>query len=210
MKNDVAKQKLANTNGFDNGHYIVLDCRHSKFEWIKNSIEMSVLPDVLNLLAIDFEMCHQHAVKSLTKEICEYWEANQNSSINLIDMSNHFGLATHTISAYIQTGKKLGWVTYDATEKIKKQNRERAERKELYPNRKKVVALDEDLHPICIFKSVKDAESKSKQKFGILLNYATIGYTCRVKKNHDLKGYYFWYLEDYIKEFGEDSLQGIA
>jgi hypothetical protein len=75
---------------------------------------------------------------------------------------------------------------------------------------KRVVVLNKQHKPIKIYYSISEIGRNSIEDFGKKLSDGSLRYVCSEKKTHYFKGYYFWYLEDYIKEFGEDSLQDIS
>ena len=62
QENDEYKKQLALKNNIDN--YIILDCRKSKLEWIKENILNSELSDILNLDDIDWSKCEQKALEN--------------------------------------------------------------------------------------------------------------------------------------------------
>lgn len=70
-KNDSIKKKVAIDNGIK--HYIVLDCRESEMNWIKNSIENSEIKNILNidLTKIDWDKIDYDSLKSDVLEVCK-------------------------------------------------------------------------------------------------------------------------------------------
>lgn len=62
QKNDEYKKTLALENKIND--YIVIDCRKSKLEWIKENILNSELSDILNLDDIDWSKCEQKALEN--------------------------------------------------------------------------------------------------------------------------------------------------
>ena len=51
--NDIFKEQLAKANGINDDHYIVIDCRYSTMEWIREQILSSKLAELLDLSKID-------------------------------------------------------------------------------------------------------------------------------------------------------------
>lgn len=68
QENDRLKEQLAKINNIK--HYIIIDSRESKLEWIKNSIMKSELPSLLNFKEedIDWLKCHEYSCSSLIKK----------------------------------------------------------------------------------------------------------------------------------------------
>jgi ribosomal protein S27E len=121
QENDYAKEQLAIQNNIE--YYIILDCRESNLEWIKNSIMQSKLPILLNFKEdkIDWLKCHEFAISNLVKQACDLWN---NGMKNLQDIANELNLCRNTIIKYLKQGAKLNWCNYNPKkEKIKKDKR---------------------------------------------------------------------------------------
>jgi len=118
QKNDLDKEWLARENKIKN--YIVLDCRRSTTEWIKNSIMKSRLPKLLNFKEsdIDWLKCHEYACNSLVKTVCDLW----NSGITkLKEIADKLQICESTTINYLRQGVELGWCNYKSKEYIYKQ-----------------------------------------------------------------------------------------
>ena len=109
QRNDKYKMELALKNGIDK--YIIVDCRKSELEWIKNSILDSELGDIFDLSNIDWLKCEEFALNNLIKEICIYKKDNPNTSI--LEIANIFGYERHTIGRWLKRGSLLGWCEYN-------------------------------------------------------------------------------------------------
>lgn len=110
--NDISKEKLAKKNGIDN--YIVIDCRKSELNYIKNSIiNNSKLLQVLNTHSknIDWLECDKFTFKSFMNLVCEY--KNNHPELSTRDIGEIFGMARTTIQKYLQKGSELGICIYD-------------------------------------------------------------------------------------------------
>jgi len=143
--NDKVKEQIAKENGIVN--YIVLDCRESELEWIKNSIMKSELPKLLNFKEedIDWLKCHEAGCrKNIVKEVCDLWATLKN--VKLIE--KELKIERTTVAKYLKQGLELGWCDYDPKEEIKKNNVNTAKR-----NSKKVVCVTTEE----VFNSVKEA-----------------------------------------------------
>jgi len=110
QQNDKDKENLAKKNNIDN--YVILDCRYSNLEWIKNSIMKSDLPNLLNFKEddVDWALCNKYANDtSIIKESCCLW---RDGLKNTLDIANIFKIGRNTIIRYLKQGNKLGWCEY--------------------------------------------------------------------------------------------------
>lgn len=113
QENDLLKYNLAIQNGVCESRYIVLDCRESNCDFIKQSILTSNLPALLhfNEYDIDWERCHQFATSNLVQEACRMWLSGVTA---LKDIANKLGISTSTASNYLYQGDKLGLIIYES------------------------------------------------------------------------------------------------
>jgi len=143
--NDKIKMQLALDNNIKN--YIIIDCRKSDLEWIKNSIMQSELPQLLNFKEedIDWLKCHEWACGSLVKVVCDYWNRGIKNTQSIAGKLN---INRATIVKYLKIGKELNWCDYNAKEEsIKSLNL-------VYKNNSKKVIL---LNTGEIFNSIVEA-----------------------------------------------------
>jgi hypothetical protein len=118
QKNDQIKLNLALINDID--HYIVLDCRESTLNWIKNSIMNSKLPILLNFREqdINWSKCDEYSFcNSLIKEVCDLWNSGLKDTKEIADK---FKMGRCTVVRYLNQGKKNNWCDYDPEEENKK------------------------------------------------------------------------------------------
>jgi hypothetical protein len=108
---DKYKKSLAKENRITN--YIVIDCRYSELEYIKNNILNSKLADLFDLSKINWLRCHEFACSSLVKTVCGLWESEIN---NTLEISNKLKIGRNTVIRYLKQGVKLGWCNYDPKE----------------------------------------------------------------------------------------------
>lgn len=106
-ENDKLKQELALKNGVEN--YIVIDCRKSDLEFIKNNILNSNLSILLDFNQIDWLKCHEYACGSLVKVICDMWNKDIQ---NISEISRRMKLSRNTIMDHLKQGAKLGLCNY--------------------------------------------------------------------------------------------------
>lgn len=116
QNNDKEKEQLANENGIKN--YIILDCRYSKMEWIKDSIMGSDLPRLLqfNESDINWMECNEHAYSSLAKKACDLWNAGVKDRGKMCEILN---ISRRPLILYLKLGAERGWCDYDPKEESK-------------------------------------------------------------------------------------------
>lgn len=110
-QNDILKFNLAINNGILEDHYIVLDCRESRSNWIKKSIMNSKLPILLHFKEsdIDWDKCAVAATSNLIKKACDLWSSGVK---NLRDISNQIGVSHSSVCNYVKKGDELGLIDY--------------------------------------------------------------------------------------------------
>lgn len=154
QENDRIKEELALNNGIKN--YIVIDCRKSEINWIKEQILNSDLVKLFDLSTVNWDKCNEFALKNLVKEVCDYWHEHREingEDITTKDVSKIFGLDKTTVIRYLQKGTKLGWCNYDPKEEQKKNAKVNGRQ-----NNQPIYC--EELNRI--FTSITDAERKLK------------------------------------------------
>lgn len=155
QKNDKQKERLARRNGIDN--YIVLDCRKSELEWIKNNIMGSELPELLNFKEsdIDWLKCEEFSLRNLVKAVCDEW---MKGNKNVAKIAEILKIGETTVRRYLKRGAKLEWCNYDSKAESKKHFIYVGERES-----KKVICINTNE----IFKSQAEAERKYNIHNGI-------------------------------------------
>ena len=115
QENDKNKYELAVKNGIKPENYIVIDCRYSDLDFIKNNIINSRLNKIFNLSKVDWIKIGKDSEKSLIKEVCDYWHLHNdinNENLQICYLSKIFNCARNTIRLYLKRGFKLGWCNY--------------------------------------------------------------------------------------------------
>lgn len=107
QKNDQLKMELAISNGVLSENYIQLDCRYSDINYIKNSIMLSNLPQLLDFTEdqIDWQECNRFATSSRIYEACGLWN-NGNHIVR--NIANIMKMNRCTIRIYLRRGFELG------------------------------------------------------------------------------------------------------
>jgi len=110
QENDKIKQELAKNNDIKN--YIILDCRYSELEWIKNSIIQSKLPKLLNFKEydIDWLKCHEYACSNLVKKVCDLWNSGIKSAKEIAKLLKR---GKSSIIRFLKQGVELNWCNYN-------------------------------------------------------------------------------------------------
>lgn len=199
QQNDKDKEVLAKNNNIDN--YIIIDCRKSELDWIKNSImnrnperlDQPSLAELLNFKEedIDWLKCHEAGCSNKVKEVCNLWN---NGIDNAIKIAEELKMGKNTIVRYLKQGAKLGWCNYDP--KIEKRKNFDAIREK---KNKKIICLNT--------KEVFNSQLEASKKYN-LKNGSSISASCIDSSNYKIKyagkdqktGYFLiWmYYEDYL------------
>ena len=106
QENDKLKEEIALNNGIN---YIVIDCRKSELDWIKDNILKSKLNNLFDLDNINWFKCEKFAISNnLIKIACEYKKNNPN--MTCAEIGRIIGYERHAIKRWIEKGKKLNWI----------------------------------------------------------------------------------------------------
>lgn len=180
QKNDIIKEELAHKNNIK--EYIIINCRKSELELMKNSILESKLSNFFDLSNIDWLKCEEFALSNRVKVACELW----NKGCRPPEIKDMMKISTSTVWKYLTKGTVLNWCKYDSnwnieilTEAIKSR---RSKQVEVYKNNQL----------FGIFQSVAELSRQSENLFGIKFSQSQISNVCLGKcKIH--KGYIFKY-----------------
>ena len=105
LENDNLKKELALKNGIEN--YIIIDCRHSTLEWLKENV-IKELGNLFNLNNINWEEIWLNCQNSLVIQAVNLW--NKGLSVN--DIANELKYNKFTIIRYLKQGYKIGLCDY--------------------------------------------------------------------------------------------------
>lgn len=114
-ENDKLKKDLAISNGIKEENYIVIDCRKSELEFIKQNILNSRLNELFDLSNIDWLSIGEKSERNLVKEVCDYWNKHNNENnenLTTTDLGKIFKKHYGTIRDYLKKGNKLLWCNY--------------------------------------------------------------------------------------------------
>ena len=187
QKNDKLKKELALKNGIKEGNYIVIDCRKSELEWIKEHILESNLTKVVDLSKIDWIKCHEFACSNLVKIACEYWCMGIN---NTEEIANIMKYNRATIIRWLSNGFEVNWCDYNGKDEMRKNGKNSGNR--LREKLSKQVEIFKNEISLGIFPSAKELERQSEKLFGTKLLQSGISYVCLGRLKH-YKKYTFKY-----------------
>jgi hypothetical protein len=143
--NDEIKKELALKNDIKPENYIVIDCRKSVLEWIRDNVFISRFSDLFDLNKIDWLKAENFALQSKIKELCDLW--NSGKFENCTDLANEVEMNRNMVREYLKIGNKLKLCNYsiESAKEIAKNRRKQNIIKSV------ISLIDEKL-----FKSVKD------------------------------------------------------
>lgn len=173
IENDIIKKQLALNNGFDEEHYISIDCRESDLEWIKNSILKSNLAKIYDLSIINWDKANEFALSNLVKVACDYWN---NGIKTTKEIAKIMDIDKNTVCRYLKQGVEASWCDYNPKE-------------ESIKNKCKKIICKENGR---IFKSIVECSKQSLDVFGVNMIPTGICAVCNGKYK-TYKGYSFEY-----------------
>lgn len=93
---------------------IIIDCRDSNFEFIKNNISNSVLGEILDISQVNWAKIALNIERNLVKECCELY--NKNPFWSTLDIANQVKIEKVTVIRYLKRGTEIGWCNYTTNE----------------------------------------------------------------------------------------------
>lgn len=106
QENDRLKEQLAKDNNIN--YYIILDCRESNLEWIKNSILNSKLNNLYDLSIINWDQCHEYAISSKIKEAADLY----NNNFKRKEIAKIMHISKATVTKYLREATNLNMCNY--------------------------------------------------------------------------------------------------
>ena len=91
---------------------MVLDCRHSTVDYIKNSVLSSTLPKLLEFeeYDIDWTQCGKYAHCNLFHESCKLWNSGVH---NCSEISRMLSISQSVVIKYLSQADELGLCDYE-------------------------------------------------------------------------------------------------
>ena len=185
QENDRVKQELATQNNIR--HYIVLDCRESDPDWIKNSILNSELSNLFDLSIVDFDKCGEFACSNLVRVVADLW----NNGLSVKEIMAKTGFLPARVQDYLRKSAKCNMCDWTPQESYKRSSEMR--KGENHHMARQVVQLSMDYQVINVWRYVENAQ----KKLGVTNIY-------RASYNNKTAGGYRWkYLYDQTRRNGE-------
>lgn len=190
--NDKLKKELALDNGIKEENYIIIDCRKSELDWIKQNISDSNLAKIFDVSEINWLKAEEYTLSTRIKEACEIKRNNLELTCN--DIGRLMKITKETVCVYLKKGSKIwDWINYDA-----KKEKFKASSKNGKSKAKPIIVFKNDKY-LKIFNSGIEIERKSEELFKTKLSHKGISEVCTGRiKSH--KGYQFKYIEDLTQE----------
>lgn len=108
MKKDKWKDEQAKKNGYN---VIRIDSMFSNIDYIKNNIMKSNISLYFDLSNVDWDMIDRLSTKNLIKEICLYFDKNNN--LTQKEIAKKYKITPQTVRKYLLIGSKFGWCKYN-------------------------------------------------------------------------------------------------
>lgn len=122
-QNDILKETLAMKNHIKEENYIIIDCRYSNAEYIKNSIlNNEKLKNKFDLSKIDWSKCEKHANTPYFIEALKYY----NLGIGYIEIADIMEIDFKTVKRYLKRAREHGLCDFKTTPEIKIENKLKA------------------------------------------------------------------------------------
>lgn len=182
QENDKIKETLANENGVE--HYIIIDCRISDFEYIKNNVLSSKLNELFNLSGIDWDNINKRTQSSILFKAVDLWNAGHSVS----SIRDNLKKERNTITDFLKIGKRLGICEYSKEESYRRG----------YRNSKGKAVVQMTI----VGKYVDEHRSIADAKRKIANNRAAIVMCC-IGKQKTTNGFKWMYKEDYDRMIEE-------
>jgi hypothetical protein len=189
QENDRTKKELALYNGIKEDNYIIIDCRKSTLEWIrdnKDGILNSRLNELFDLSTINWNKVEESALSNWVKVACDL--KKNNPELTTIEIGKNMNLSSVTIRKYLKKGTKIGWCIYNSQKEKKKGNIKNSGK-----SQRKQVEIFKDKISLGVFESGSDLERQSEKLFGVKLLQGEISKVCLEKRKY-YKGFSFKYV----------------
>ena len=182
--NDINKQNMALNNNIEN--YIIIDCRYSDFDFIKNNILSSNLIKLINK-DVDWGTIRKMVNDSFTKQVWNYWN-DLNKPISITELANEFSISRPTAKKILEEGFAQNKLIFSMEEITNKNIEERNNRAKTMASRTKIGVYKDNIL-LQEFESMHELERNSEQIFGVKLFSSKISVVCDKDKKY--KNFYF-------------------
>lgn len=110
--NDQYKYSMAIQNGIKPENYIVIDCRYSDFEFIKNNIMNSRLAEIFDLSVADWNDVLNSSIRSIVFEMSNLW----NDGYSTKEIANITKKHHSTVTRYLIKATNIGICNFNTEE----------------------------------------------------------------------------------------------
>lgn len=184
-ENDKLKKKLALSNGIKPENYIVIDCRKSDLEFIKQNIINSRLNELFDLNSIDWLKVEKFALSNLVKRCCDLWNSKKYTTKEIAEIMKR---AIKTIRKWLNKGNEIGLCIYNGKKEMIKPL------KKYNQNKTKEIKIFKDNIFLGVFESACELSRQSEKLFGTKFDNSSISKVCKGKLKI-YKGFEFQYVE---------------
>lgn len=146
IENDKFKEQLAKENGIE--HYIVIDCKHSDINYMKNNILNSTLIEILDLSKIDWQEIATESAKSIKKKCLDMYLSGRR---DYESMAKELNIAYGSVMRYLNSWSAIGKCDYKTLD-----------------DRLKVYQLDLDYNLIKIWNTKGEVRKKYSAVYEVL------------------------------------------
>lgn len=115
--NDKYKYELAIANGIKPENYIVIDCRYSELNYLKNSILNSRLAEIFDLNNVDWKKVGINSSKQIQKVCVDYWNLGVTRTV---EIGRLLGITSASVNKYLKNANISGECEYTGSVKISK------------------------------------------------------------------------------------------
>lgn len=182
QENDRLKENLAKLNGVK--YYIVVDCRMSEFEYIKQNVLSSNIIKILDILNVDWREIANNLLVDLDDEICKYWN-NKEEWETAKNISEKMNLSYKIVKRSLEKLSSLGLCDYSPKEDHKKSLFKKGQSTQSKP-----IEVYKDGLFLGVFESATYIDNNSMSIFGEKLVRNYIRDVCNGKKKM-YKNYFF-------------------
>lgn len=184
VNNDKEKETIALRNGITN--YIIIDCRISDFDFIKQNILSSDLIKLLNK-DIEWDTVRKMTNDTLTIQMWEYWNS-LNKPISITELAEKYEVSRQVAKDVLEEGFAQNKLQFSMEDILNKNIEERNERAKTMANRKSIAVYKDEIF-LGEFESMHELERKSEELYGTKLMASKISPVCDKDKKY--KGFNF-------------------
>ena len=180
LKERMQVDNIKTKNAINKGIVVIhIDCRISKFDYIKESVLQSPLAQLFNLSLIDWNLCDKASCNSLVKMACDLYMSGVYSTKTIGEV---LCVTRKAVVDYLKRGSRVGWCNYSVDDAIRKRNF------------KPIAAIDLNNNVTYRFDSAKTCTNELSRLYNIPMRYDCV---LRARLNDQpYKGFKFTYIDN--------------